>query len=318
MKYYLGIDLGGTDIKVGVVDEDYKIISKHVTPTLAERSADEIIADMAAAGKTALEKAGLSENDVLNVGVGIPGAVNTNTNKIIFAPNLGWKHFDFIPVFQKYWNIPVFLGNDADAAVLGEVYAGAARDYDSAVLLTLGTGVGGGIVFDKKLFTGGAGLGTEPGHIIIAAGGEKCMCGADGCLEAYTSVTGLIREAVKIMAEYPDSLLFKLCDGDVSNVNGKIIFDAAKQGDKAANIIISDYVKYLGAGIATFCNTLRPQVILLGGGVSHAGEPLFGSLAEIVNSLYFSPDGGEAPPIIRAELGNDAGIIGAALLSIGL
>jgi len=318
MKYYLGIDLGGTDIKVGVIDDEYKIISKHVTPTLSERSAEEIVADMAAAGKTAVEKAGLKESDILNVGIGIPGAVNTKTNKVIFAPNLRWKNFDFIPAFRKHWDIPIFLGNDADVAVLAEVYAGAARDYDNAVLLTLGTGVGGGIVMDKKLFTGGGGLGTEPGHIIIVAGGEKCMCGAFGCLEAYTSVTGLIREALRIMAEYPDSLLHKLCEGDSSRVNGKIIFDAAKQGDTAASIIISDYVKYLGAGIATFCNTLRPQVVLLGGGVSHAGEPLFGPLAEIVNSLYFSPDGGEAPPIIRAELGNDAGIIGAALLSIGL
>ena len=318
MKYYLGIDLGGTDIKVGVIDEHYKIIAKHTMPTLADRPAEEVIADMAAAGKAALEMAGLSESDILNVGVGIPGAVNTNTNVIIFAPNLGWKNLSFIPIFQKYWDIPVYIGNDADAAVLGEVFAGAARDYDNAVLLTLGTGVGGGLVFGKKLFTGGGGLGTEPGHIIIVAGGEKCACGAVGCLEAYASVTGLIREAVKIMEKHPESLLHELCGGQASKVNGKIIFDAAKQGDAAANIVVSDYVKYLGAGIATFCNTLRPQVVLLGGGVSHAGELLFGPLYDIVDSLYFSPDGDGPPPILRAELGNDAGIIGAALLGIGL
>lgn len=318
MKYYLGIDLGGTDIKVGVVDEKYNIIAKHVRPTFADRDAEDVIADMAAAGKAALESAGLSEKDILNVGVGIPGAVNSNTNTIVFAPNLKWKNFSFIPVFQKYWDIPVFIGNDADVAVLGEVYAGAAREYDSAVMLTLGTGVGGGIVFDKKLFKGGGGLGTEPGHIIINAGGELCMCGAKGCLEAYTSVTGLIREAIRIMEKYPDSMLNKMCNGDNSFINGKIIFDAAKEGDVAAKIIVSDYVKYLGAGIATFCNALRPEVILLGGGLCNAGALLFDPLSDIVDSLYFSPDGAGPPPILRAELGNDAGTIGAALLSIGL
>lgn len=317
MKYYVGIDLGGTDIKVGVIDESYKIISKHVVPTLPKRPVEEVIADMANAGKTAVEKAGLSIDDIVNVGVGIPGAVNSKTNIIIFTPNVGWKNVDFIPIFHKYWDVPVFLGNDADAAALAEVYAGVAREYDSAVVLTLGTGVGGGFVFDKKLFTGG-GLGTEPGHIIIVADGEQCNCGAKGCLEAYASVTGLIREAVRIMAEYPDSLMYKLCEGEFSRVSGKVIFDAAKQGDTAANIIIDDYVKYLGAGIATFCNALRPQVVILGGGLSHAGELLFNPLGKIVDSLYFSTNEGGAPPILRAELGNDAGIIGAALFGVSI
>ena len=317
MKYYVGIDLGGTDIKVGVIDENYVIVSKHVVPTLPKRPVEEVIADMANAGKAAVEKAGLLESDILHVGVGIPGAVNLNTNVIIFTPNVGWKNVDFIPIFHKFWDIPVSLGNDADAAALAEVYAGVARDYDNAVVLTLGTGVGGGLVFDKKLFTGG-GMGTEPGHIIIVADGEQCNCGAKGCLEAYASVTGLIREAVSIMADYPDSLMHKLCEGDISRVSGKIIFDAARQGDTAAKIIVADYVKYLGAGIATFCNALRPQVVILGGGVSHAGELLYDPLNKIIESLYFSPDGSGPPPILMAELGNDAGIIGAALFGIGI
>jgi len=315
-KYYVGIDLGGTDIKAGVIDEDLNILAKHVVPTNTGRSIDDIVADMVAAGKTAVKAAGGSENDISYVGVGVPGAVNSKTNIIILTPNVGWKNVDFIPIFKKYWDIPVFLGNDADAAALAEVYAGAARGYDNAVVLTLGTGVGGGFVFDKKIFTG-CGFGTEPGHIIIVVDGEPCGCGARGCLEAYASVTALIREARRIMAKCPESLLHTLCNGDDSLVSGKIIFDAVKQGDEAAKIIVADYVKYLGAGIASLCNALRPQVVLLGGGLSHAGEPLFGPLDKIVESLAFSTGDGEIPPILKAELGNDAGIIGAALFGIG-
>ena len=316
-KYYLGIDLGGTDIKTGVIDEEYNIVAKHVIPTQANRSVEEVVADMADAGKTAVKMAGLSESDIVYVGVGVPGAVNSKTDEVLLAPNLpGWRKIDFIPIFQKYWNIPVFLGNDADAAALAEVYAGAAKGYDYAIVLTLGTGVGGGLVFDKKLFTG-CGLGTELGHIIIVTGGEKCGCGSHGCLEAYASVTALLREAKRFMKEYPDSLLHELCGGDTSRISGKIIFDAAKQGDVAAKAIVADYVKYLGTGIASLCNALRPEVVILGGGVCNAGEPLFGPLDKIVESEIFSTDDGGLPPILRAKLGNDAGIIGAALFGVG-
>ena len=311
-KYYLGIDLGGTDIKVGVIDEKFNIIKKHVVPTLPKRSAEDIIADMAAAGKAALKMAGISDEDLLHVGVGVPGTVNSKTNVVVLTPNVGWRNVDFIPIFKKYWDIPVYLGNDADAAALAEVYAGAARGYDNAVVLTLGTGVGGGFVFDKKIFTG-CGFGTEPGHIIIVVDGEPCGCGARGCLESYASVTALIREAKRIMAKYPDSLLHDLCEKDDSRVNGRMIFNAVKQDDPAAKIIVADYVKYLGAGIASLCNALRPQVVILGGGVCNAGEPLFDPLDKIVESLIFVTGEGEIPPVLKAELGNDAGIIGAAL-----
>jgi len=315
-KYYLGIDMGGTDIKVGVIDDQCNILAKHVFSTLSDCSAEKVIADMAAAGKTVVEMAGLSPDDIEHVGVGVPGTVNNKTNMIIRITNVGWRNIDFIPLFKKYWDIPVFLGNDADAAALAEVYAGAARGYENAIVLTLGTGVGGGFVFDKKIFTGN-GFGTEPGHIIIVVDGESCGCGARGCLEAYASVTALIREARRIMAKFPGSLLHELCGGDDSRVNGKIIFDAVKQGDEAAQIIVSDYVKYLGVGIASLCNALRPQIVLLGGGLSEAGEPLFGPLDKIVEASIYSTGDDGMPPILKAELGNDAGLIGAALFGVG-
>jgi glucokinase len=314
-KYYLGIDLGGTDIKVGVIDEDYKILAKHVVSTLSDRSIDDVIADMAAAGKAAVKMAGLMESDIVHVGVGVPGTVNSRTNEIVFANNIGWRNVDFIPLFQKYWNIPAYLGNDADAAVLAEVYAGVAKDYDNVILLTLGTGVGGGFVFDKKLFTGN-GLGTEPGHIIIVVDGEQCTCGSRGCFEAYASVTGLIRDAKLTLTKFPDSLLNKLCSGDTSKINGRMIFDALNQSDEATSIVVERYVKYLGTGIASLCNALRPQAVILGGGVCNAGEALFEPVRKVVESLVYFTDYGGLPPIIKAELGNDAGLIGAALFGV--
>ena len=314
-KHYLGIDLGGTDIKVGVIREDYSIAAKHVVPTLSHRSVQEVVEDMVAAGREAVKIAGISEDDIAYVGVGIPGTVNSRTNEVIFANNIGWRYVDFIPLFQQLWNVPVFLGNDADAAALAEVYAGAASGYDNIIMITLGTGVGGGFVFDKKLFTGN-GLGTEPGHIIIVVDGEPCTCGANGCFEAYASVTGLIREALRAMKEYPDSLLHELCEGDTSRINGRVIFDAAKKDDPAANLVVSNYVKYVGTGIGSLCNALRPQAVILGGGVCNAGDLLFKPLDKVVESVVYFTDNGGLPPIFKAELGNDAGMIGAALFGI--
>ena len=316
-RHYLGIDLGGTDIKVGVVGEDYSLVAKHVIPTLSQRSVEDVVADMAAAGKAAVKMAGLSENDIVHVGVGIPGTVNSKTNEVVYANNIDWRNVYFIPIFQQHWNIPVFLGNDADAAALAEALAGAAREYDNVVVLTLGTGVGGGLIFDNKVFTGG-GLGTEPGHIIIAMDGEPCTCGSRGCFEAYASVTALIRDAIRAMADYPDSLLHELCGGDFSRVNGRIVFDAAKKDDAAAKFVVANYVKYVGTGIASLCNAVRPQAVILGGGVCNAGEPLFKPLGKIVESLVYSTDDGGLPVIIKAELGNDAGMIGAALFGISV
>ena len=314
-KHYVGIDLGGTDIKVGVVREDYSLAVKHIIPTRSHRPVDEVVADMAAAGKEAAKMAGVSINDVIHVGVGVPGTVNSKTNEVVFANNIGWRHVDFIPVFQKFWNLPVFLGNDADAAALAEAYAGAAREYDNVIVITLGTGVGGGLIFENKVFTGG-GLGTEPGHIIIMMDGEQCTCGSRGCFEAYASVTGLIRDAIRIMAKYPDSLLHELCQGDTSLVSGRIVFEAAKRDDPAAKIVVDNYVKYVGTGIASLCNVARPQAVILGGGVCNAGDILFKPLEKVVESLvYFTEDGG-LPPIIKATLGNDAGMIGAALFGL--
>jgi len=316
MKYYLGIDLGGTDIKVGVIDERHTIVCKHSVPTRTGRPAGEIIADMAAAGRHALNTAGLGEADIGYVGLSVPSSINHNNNRLIFAPNLKWKDFDFIPCFKKEWDVPLYMANDADSAALGEAMAGAARGYDNAVMLTLGTGIGGGLIMNRRVYVGGDGYGSEPGHIVIAMGGEKCGCGAYGCFEAYGSVTALIRDTIRAIDEYPDTVMRDICGGDLARVDGRTPFKAASSGDPAGMKVVNNYIGYLATGIATLIILLRPQVVILGGGVCNAGDPLFVPLREsVTDRVRITGDVG-IPPILKAELGNDAGIIGAALLGV--
>ena len=315
MKHYLGIDLGGTNIKAGVIREDFNIVSKHSIPTNHPRPPEETIADMAAVGKTALKMAGLTEADISYVGIGAPGIHDTNNNRIVFANNLDWIDVDIIPVFKKYWDIPVFLGNDGDVAALAEVRAGVAKNYNNALMLTIGTGVGGGFIFNNQVYHGGDGFGTEPGHLIIVIDGELCTCGTRGCLEAYASVTGLIRDTIRAMKEYPDTVMFEICGGDTSRVDGQTAFAAAKQGDIAGKIVIDNFIKYLAAGIASYIVSLRPQAVILGGGVCN--EPtLFDHLYDAVKSRTCVTGSVDIPPILKAKLGSDAGIIGAALLGM--
>jgi len=314
MKYYLGIDLGGTDIKAGVIDERHGIVYKHSIPTHPGRPSGEIIADMAAAGRFALHAAGLGEAGIAYIGLSVPSSINHNNKHMIFSPNLGWKDFDLIPVFRKEWDIPVYMANDADSAALAEVTAGAARDYDNAVMLTLGTGVGGGLIMNKRVYVGGDGFGSEPGHIIIAMNGERCGCGTCGCFEAYASVTALIRDTIRAIEEYPETIMREICGGDYARIDGRTPFRAASQGDAAGVKVINNYISYLAAGIASLIIVIRPQAVILGGGVCNAGDPLFVPLREAVAGLVRVSGDVGIPPILKAELGNDAGIIGAALL----
>lgn len=314
MKHYLGIDLGGTNIATGVIDENYNMIAKHNVPTAYPRPAEAIVKDMALAGRAALEKAGLSEKDIEYVGVGVPSTVNQFNHHVVFANNLNWRDYDMIAEFRKTWDIPVHLANDADSAALGEVLAGIGKEYQNALMITLGTGLGGGIILNHRLFTGGDGLGCEPGHTIIVADGEPCTCGKRGCLEAYASVTALVRDTIRAMGEYPDSIMREMTGNDIAKVNGRTAFDAAKQGDPAGQKVVNSFIHHLAVGIGSMATLLRPQAVILGGGVCNEGEYLFAPLREEVAKLVYAGDIIGAPKIVKATLGNDAGIIGAALL----
>lgn len=318
MTYKMGIDLGGTSAKFGIVDENNNIVLKHTIPTLAERGFEAIVKDLAQASLATLAMAKLGLDDLEFIGIGVPSSVNPYNKKIVFANNLDWSDVDFITEFNKTLNIKVYIANDADCAAYGEVLAGAARNADNAIMLTLGTGVGSGMIIDGKIYLGGNGFGCEFGHSILKMGGEPCTCGRKGCIEAYASVTALIRDSRVAVEKNSNSMMLSMVNGDLSKIEGKTSFDAAELGDETAKEVVNQYIEYLAESVASIINALRPKTIILGGGVSNQKEklliPLISRLEELVYGVQFIG----LPNIVVAELGNDAGIIGAAMLGKGL
>ena len=310
---YIGIDLGGTKIAAGVTDKDGKILAEAATPTLAQRPYQEVVRDMADCALKALQQSGHSLAEVGTIGVGIPGVAENKNGVVIFCTNLGWHDVPLREELQKHIDKPVYIDNDATVAALAESRAGVSKDAHSSIFLTLGTGVGGGIVFDGKPWTGAHGVGTELGHITMEIDGIPCTCGKRGCLERYCSATALIRMGREAAAEHPDSLILTMAGGEPDNINGKIVVDAARQGDPAALSVFDRYTTYLALAVNNVVTFLDPEVIVLGGGVSQAGAFLADAVREKVPGLLLF----KALSFGRLELavlGNEAGIIGAAML----
>ena len=316
MKKYLGIDLGGTNIAVGLVDDNKKIIAKYSVPTGASRPFEAVVADMAGAARELLRKKAVEESEIEYVGIGAPSTISPESNLLIFANNLGWKEVDLAGEFRKNWDISTLLANDADCAALGEGIGGAASGYDNVLVVTLGTGLGGGIVMNKKLFLGGDGFGFEPGHSVLVHDGILCTCGNKGCLESYASVTALVRQTIDRMISCPESIMWKQCGRDLNRVNGRTAFDAARKGDEAAKQVVEEYISYLATGLANLITLFRPQAVVVGGGLSNEGDFLLEPLRKMASRRIYAPDQMTMPPILQAKLGNDAGIIGAALLGL--
>ena len=311
--YYIGLDVGGTTFKAGVVTQDGRIVHKDAMPTGIERPYQEIIADMAALCKKVAADAGIEMSEIQSIGVGVPGLFDNKTGMIPFCTNLGWHDIPFVAEMKKHLDTPVYGDNDATVAGLAESVAGVSAGIRDCVFLTLGTGVGGGIIIDGKPYSGAHGCGSEIGHMMIKMGGELCTCGNYGCFERYASATAIIREARKAIVEYPESSMLAACGGDPEKLNAKIVIDAAKAGDAAAKTVFDDYVHALAVGIINIINMIDPEVIVLGGGVSAAGEFLLDAVREAVKPMVFF----KTMPYARielAQLGNDAGIIGAAML----
>lgn len=311
-RYRIGIDLGGTGIKAGIVDPNNQIVSIAKRPTGAQRSWQEVIADMADTAREALRTAHLTLEDCDYVGVGSPGTIDPDQGRVVYSNNLRWVDVPLAATLQQHLGLPVQISNDANCATLGEVVAGAARGCRSAVLLTLGTGVGGGIVLDGKLFEGGTGA-VELGHVTLIADGEPCTCGRRGCIESYCSATALIREANRAADASPYSLLAKM-RADNGTMNGIIPFSAMAAGDETAHQVIDQYIRWLGEAITNFVNIFRPEVVLLSGGICGQGDVLTKPLNAFVQTHAFGGAYVPAPPILIATLGNDAGILGAANL----
>ncbi len=308
--YYIGVDLGGTNIAVGLVSEEGKIITKASTPTLSGRPIEEVVEDMAMlCNKVALD-AGVSMDDVKAIGVGSPGTVDNKNGVIVYSNNIKMENVKLREMLQKHIDKPINLENDANAAAFGEYYINGDH-AESFVFITLGTGVGGGIVINGKIYRGFNGAGSELGHITTIEDGIECTCGHKGCWESYASVTALIRQTKEAMDKNPQSKMHTWAK-DNGEVNGRTAFDCAKKGDKAAQLVVDNYIKHISEGLISVINIFQPEKILIGGGISKEGDYLINPVKE----LAFKGDYNKFMPktsIEIATLFNDAGIIGAAI-----
>lgn len=309
--YAIGVDIGGMSIKAGLV-KDGKIVSSNrkVTAPTAEQSLDNLILQI----KSLLSENSLTEKDIAGIGIGCPGLISSEEGVVDHNSNMKWEHFHLVDELKRSFNVKIKLSNDANVAALGETVYGSAAKYRNAVMLTLGTGVGGGIIIDGKLYEGGFSKGAELGHTVIAYGGEKCGCGRRGCLEAYASATGLIRMTKTAMKEDTKSAMWGYVGGDIDKVDGKTAFECAKTGDKSANKVVNEFAAYLAEGIMNLANIFRPEVFIIGGGVSAEGNYLTDKLKDYCEKFNYGYINAPKFEIVTASLGNDAGIIGAAAL----
>ena len=314
MKYSAAIDLGGTNIGIGIVSEEGELVFKTSVPVEDNQNPFALLEQMAEGTKQCIADSGRELSDISFVGIGIPGLIKGPKGPVILAANINWHNVDAVPFLEEKIGLPVYLGNDADCAAMGEYHSGSGKLYDSLIMITLGTGIGGGAVVNGKLFPGFGGFGGEYGHITLVHGGVECGCGKHGCFEVYGSANALKRETREMAEQHPESLIWEMCEGNLDNIGGKTAFDAAEKGDETGAAIVEQYISYLADGISGIVNVFRPEVIVLGGGVSNQGPSLFEPLNEKFANLCVASDCIEPPKIVKATLGNSAGIIGAGLL----
>lgn len=320
--YYLGIDLGGTNIAAGVVNDNYEIIKKKSTPTLANRDGKLIIKDMAELCRSIIAECGLTLDDIAYAGIATPGTANSETGIVEYANNLPFKDFPIADLLKEYLGIKkVYIENDANAAAKAEAIAGAAKGAKYSVMITLGTGLGGGIVLNGQVYSGFNHAGAELGHIVIQKDGKQCTCGRRGCWETYSSATGLANmtreHLIKARQEGRKTIIEDMIGGNLDNCNARVSFSAMKQGDQVGKEIVDEYISYLASGIATIINIFQPNVLSIGGGVCGEKDYLLKPLKEAVFAqTYTKGDAAKQTQIKIAELGNDAGIVGAAVLGL--
>ena len=309
----IGIDLGGTNIAAAIVDAEGGITERTSIPADAKGGAKAIIAGLMEVCEALLKNAGGKPS---SIGIGVPGAINNSKGEVVFTPNLPLQDTNIVNGLIQKYGCPVHLGNDANCAALGETIAGGAKGARDVVLITLGTGLGGGIVLGGRLHTGLSGAAGELGHTVIIMGGRQCGCGRHGCWETYASATGLIETAHEHMNAHKDSLLWELCSGVSEKTDGVKIFQAFRTGDAAARLTVQRYIEHLAAGIANIINFIEPELICVGGGISNAWDCLSEPLQALVHKEKFARFPSQLPGtrIVKAKLGNDAGIIGAAAL----
>ena len=314
MKYSAAIDLGGTNIGIGIVSEEGELVFKTSVPVEDNKNPEALLTQMAEGTKKCIEDCGIEKENIVFVGIGIPGLIKGPKGPVILAANINWHNVDAVSFLEEKIGLPVYLGNDADCAAIGEYHSGSGKQYQSLIMITLGTGIGGGAVANGKLFPGFNGFGGEYGHIPLVHNGVQCACGRKGCFEVYGSANALKRETREAAEQHPESLIWEICEGDLDNIGGRTAFDAADQGDETGKAVVEQYIDYLADGISGIINMFRPEVIVLGGGVSNQGASLLDPLNEKVAKLCVASDTIAAPKVVKATLGNSAGIIGAGLL----
>lgn len=310
----IGVDIGGTSIKGAAVKENGQVLKTFSFPVHRDDSAEITINNLIKELKRFIPTLNEFNEDIIGIGIGCAGAINSKKGTVDYSNNLRWFNVPIVEMVYQGTGLPTKITNDANAAALGEARFGAGKLYENIVLITLGTGVGGGVVINNQLFEGNEGKGTELGHMVIKFDGEMCTCGRRGCLEAYASATALIRETKKAMEENPTSKMWELVNGDISLVDGRVAFDARKAGDDVARRVVDRYVFYLGEGILNISNIFRPEAIVFSGGVSNEGKYLLDLLYDYCHARYFGFRGSPEPKLIQAVLGYQAGMIGAAAL----
>lgn len=315
--YYIGIDIGGTNLKAGLVDESGRITATKKQPLQFE-SMEQMGKNLAEMAIALVEENHVPREQVASVGMGFPGPVDDRKGVAIKTVNIPIRSMPVAEIFHRYWDgVPVHLGNDADCAALGEYYHYGDKDIESLILVTIGTGIGTGIILGGRIHTGINGCAGEGGHIVLVHDGEQCTCGRKGCWERYASANALIRQTIAAMDRNKDSIMWGMVGGDLGRVDGRTAFQAKHKGDAAAQAVLGQYLRYLADGLANFVNIFQPAVIALGGGVSQAqDEDLLIPLQNMVFENCFGKEADRHTKLIKARLGNDAGIIGAALLGL--
>lgn len=310
----IGVDIGGTSIKGASINQQGQIIARFSLPIIDKETSNKAVERLGGKILSFIRENEIQDDEIIGIGVGCPGAINSEKGVVDYSNNLKWIDVHLQEILEKETGLKVKITNDANAAALGEAYFGAGKEASSVILLTLGTGVGGGIIINGKVYEGNQGKGAELGHTIIEINGRPCTCGRKGCLEAYASATALISDTKEIMKKNPDSLMWKLVNCDIDLVNGKTPFTAKLQGDTYANEVINQYINYLGEGILNFCNIFRPEAIVLSGGIAQQGKDLLDPLISYCEKNDYGFKGTPKVKITTAKLGYDSGIIGSASL----
>jgi glucokinase len=316
MRYTVGIDLGGTNIKVGLVNETGEIVRRESSKTRPNRDMLEIIRDLGLLADKVVREAGVDRSAVQAIGVGSPGTPNNARGLLVYANNLPFTHAPLRAEIRKILDRPVYIENDANVAALAESVCGAARGTSHSVTITLGTGVGGGVIINRRIYSGFNEAAAEIGHTVLQVGGEPCTCGRRGCFEAYSSASAIIRETLRAAAAHPKSLLNRLIASNGGRADGRTPFQAMRLGDSAGAQVVDQYIEYLAEGLANVINGYMPEVLAIGGGVCHEGDALLLPVRERALAKSYLGIGVPAPRIELAELGNNAGVVGAAMFAV--